>query len=93
MTFPNVIQDMTARNLRARLVAIIIMVNTVGGSLSPALVGAISDQFKDRPDGLIRAAVGTSCISLLLATAILWQCQRTYAATVASAKATDNSSG
>ena len=92
MTFPNAIQDMTPRHLRARLVAVIIMVNTVGGSLSPALVGAISDQLKDRPDGLIRAAVGTSCVSLVLATAVLWVCQRTYAATVAAAKVSERSS-
>lgn len=89
MTFPNAIQDMTPRHLRARLVAVIIMVNTVSSSLSPALVGAISDQLKDRPDGLLQAAVGTSCISLLLAAAVLWHCQRTYTTTVAAAKATE----
>jgi MFS family permease len=89
MTFPNAIQDMTPRHLRARLVAVIIMVNTVCSSLSPALVGAISDQLKDRPDGLLQAAVGTSCISLLLAAAVLWHCQRTYTTTVAAAKATE----
>ncbi len=89
MTFPNAIQDMTPRHLRARLVAIIIMVNTVCSSLSPALVGAISDHLKDRPDGLLQAAVWTSCISLLLSAAVLWRCQRTYATTVAAAKATE----
>ncbi len=89
MLFPTALQDMTPTALRARLIAIVIMVNIVLSSLAPAAVGFVSDQLKGRPDGLLLAAVGTGAAALLVSTVILAFCSLRYVGTVLAARASD----
>lgn len=86
MMFPTALQDMSPQPLRTRLVSIVIIVNTVLSSLAPAVVGALSDQLKSYPDGLLRAAVGTAVVALVVSAAMLAWCSRHYGATVRAAR-------
>lgn len=89
MVFPTALQEMTPQPLRARLISLVIMFNMVLGSLSPAVVGAISDALKPRPDGLMLAMTVTSTTALLLAAALMLLCGRGYVQTTRAARAVE----
>ena len=89
MVFPTALQEMTPGPLRARLISLIIMFNMVLGSLSPAVVGAISDALKPRSDGLILAMTATSTTALLLAAGLMLLCGRGYVQTTRAARAVE----
>jgi hypothetical protein len=89
MVFPTALQEMTPAPLRARLISLIIMFNMVLGSLSPAVVGAISDALKPRPDGLMLAMTATSTTALLLAAGLMLLCGRGYVQTTRAARAVE----
>lgn len=91
MVFPTALQEMTPAPLRARLISLIIMFNMVLGSLSPAVVGAISDALKPRPDGLMLAMTATSTTALLLAAGLMLLCGRGYVQTTRAARAVEAS--
>lgn len=91
MVFPTALQEMTPAPLRARLISLIIMFNMVLGSLSPAVVGAISDALKPRPDGLMLAMTATSTTALLLAAGLMLLCGRGYVQTTRAARAIEAS--
>jgi MFS family permease len=86
MSFPTALQDLSPAPIRARMVAIVITVNMVLGSLSPAVVGAISDALKPRADSLTLAMVATATVALLASAALMAFCSRTYVATIAAAR-------
>ena len=65
------------------------MFNMVMGSLSPAVVGAISDALKPRPDGLMLAMTATSTTALLLAAGLMLLCGRGYVQTTRAARAVE----
>lgn len=89
MLFPTALQEMTPAPLRARLIALVIMFNIILASLSPAVVGALSDALKPNPQGLMYAMSTTSAIALLLAAVSMWLCGRQYADTVKAARAAE----
>ena len=89
MVFPTALQEMTPAPLRARLISLIIMFNMVLGSLSPAVVGAISDALKPRSDGLMLAMAGTSATALLLAALFMLLCSRSFLQTTRAARAAE----
>ncbi|MBL0087575.1 MAG: MFS transporter [Ideonella sp.] len=89
MVFPTALQEMTPAPLRARLISLIIMFNMVLGSLSPAIVGALSDALKPRPDGLMLAMTATSTTALLLAAGLMLLCSRGYVQTTRAARAVE----
>ncbi|TDP61245.1 MFS transporter [Roseateles toxinivorans] len=89
MAFPTALQEMTPTLLRARIISLVIMFNMVLGSLSPAIVGAISDALKPRPDGLMLAMTATSSIALLLAALLMAVCGRGYVRTTQAARAAE----
>ena len=89
MVFPTALQEMTPAPLRARLISLIIMFNMVLGSLSPAVVGAISDALKPRSDGLMLAMTATSTIALMLAAGLMLLCGRGYLQTTRAARAVE----
>ena len=70
-------------------ISLIIMFNMVLGSLSPAVVGAISDALKPRPDGLMLAMTATSTTALMLAAGLMLLCGRGYVQTTRAARAVD----
>lgn len=86
MVFPTALQEMTPAPLRARLISLIIMFNIVLGSLSPAVVGAISDALKPRADGLMLAMTATSATALLIAALLMALCGRGYLQTTQAAR-------
>ena len=89
MVFPTALQEMTPAPLRARIISLIIMFNMVLGSLSPAVVGAISDALKPRSDGLMLAMTATSTIALMLAAGLMLLCGRGYLQTTRAARAVE----
>lgn len=89
MVFPTALQDMSPAPLRARLMSIVIMSNMVLGSLSPAVVGAISDALKPRADGLMLAMAAVGTAALLLSGLSMALCARTFARTAAAARAVE----
>jgi hypothetical protein len=89
MLFPTALQEMTPAPLRARLIALVIMFNIVLASLSPVVVGALSDALKPRPQGLMFAMSCTSAAALLLSALSMWLCGRRYLGTVQAARAAE----
>jgi MFS family permease len=93
MVFPTVLQDMTPAPLRARLISLLITFNMVMGSLSPALVGAMSDWLKPRADGLLLAMSAVGAAALALSAVFSLLCSRRYAATIAAARGLEDADG
>jgi MFS family permease len=89
MVFPTALQELTPTPLRARLISLVIMLNMVLGSLSPAVVGAISDALKPRPDGLMLAMTATSTTALLISAVLMLLCGRSYVQTTQAARAAE----
>jgi MFS family permease len=89
MLFPTALQEMTPAPMRARLIALVIMFNIILASLSPVVVGALSDALKPRPQGLMWAMACTSASALLLAALSMWLCGRRYAGTVQAARSVE----
>jgi MFS family permease len=89
MVFPTALQEMTPAPLRARLISLIIMFNMVLSSLSPAVVGAISDALKPRSDGLMLAMTATSTTALMIAAGLMLLCGRGYVQTTRAARAVE----
>lgn len=90
MAFPTAIQELTPRATRARLVSITIMLNIILSAMAPAVVGAVSDRLRGRPNGLMIATVATAVAGLLLSALLLLIAARRYAATVRDARAEDD---
>ena len=89
MLFPTALQEMTPAPMRARLIALVIMFNIVLASLSPAVVGALSDALKPDPLGLMYAMSCTAALALLLAALSMGLCGRLYLGTVQAARAAE----
>jgi MFS family permease len=83
---PTILQDITPAPLRARLAAITVTMNIVLGALGPPVVGAVSDQLKGRPDGLLLAMAGTAFVCLVIAALLLRPMVGRYVAAVAAAR-------
>jgi hypothetical protein len=89
MVFPTALQELTPTPLRARLISLVIMLNMVLGSLSPAVVGALSDTLKPRADVLMLAMTATSATALMLAAGLMLLCGRGYLQTTRAARAVE----
>lgn len=89
MVFPTALQEMTPTSLRARLISLVIMLNLVLGSLSPAVVGAISDALKPRADGLMLAMTATATTALMISAVLMLLCGRSYVQTAQAARAAE----
>lgn len=83
---PTILQDITPAPIRARLAAITVTLNIVLGSLGPALVGAVSDQLKGRPNGLALAMAGSACMCMIVSALLLVPMIRHYLGAVAAAR-------
>lgn len=67
---PTLLQDMTPAALRSRVIAVGTVVMVSLQSLSPVLVGTLSDALKASPQGLLTAVAVVGAVSLLLAAAL-----------------------
>lgn len=86
LLFPLALQDMSPSPVRGRIIAIAVTLNIVIGSLGPAVVGAVSDQLRGQPDGLLLAMAGTAVVALMLSALLLIPLLGCYEATVAAAR-------
>jgi MFS family permease len=89
MVYPTALQELAPSHLRARVVALIGIVIFVFIALGPIIVGAISDQLKGRPDGLLLSVVGVGLVALVGGGILLTICSRHAVATVAAAHAAE----
>jgi MFS family permease len=85
MTYPTVLQDLSPAHLRARMVAIFGVLAVVLPSLMPPFIGALSDQFKQAPNGLLMVTVASGAVLLVLSSALYLWGARDYEATVKAA--------
>ena len=89
MTYPTVLQELAPTHLRSRFFAISGVLGIAIPSGAPPLVGFLSDQVKQRPDGLLLVTVAVTAMAMIAACAILFWSSRTYEA--ASRAAVDGS--
>jgi uncharacterized membrane protein len=85
MTYPTVLQDLAPAHLRARMFAIFGVLGVVFPSLMPPLVGALSDQYKQSPSGLLLVTVVIGAALLVLSSALYLWGARGFEATVKAA--------
>lgn len=86
LLYPTALQEMTPAPMRARLAALSLTANIVCSALGPAIVGALSDQMKGRPDGLLVAMTSVALVALVLSVVVLLPLAFRYPTTVASAR-------
>jgi MFS family permease len=88
MLYITALQGLAPGTLRARVVSVQTILNGLSGALAVPLVGFVSDQLKDRPNGLMIAATALATPALLLAAWLLHRGEAHYALTAqASARA------
>ena len=87
LMYPTLLQDLSPTPLRARLVSISVTFNIVLGSLGPAVVGALSDHLKPRPDGLLVSMAGVALLAMGISAAALLPMALRYTRTAADARA------
>ena len=86
LLYPTALQEMAPAPMRARLAALSLTANIVCSALGPAIVGALSDQMKGRPDGLLVAMTSVALVALVLSVVVLLPLAFRYPTTVASAR-------
>jgi MFS family permease len=87
LMYPTLLQDLSPTPLRARLVSISVTFNIVLASLGPAMVGALSDHLKPRPDGLLLSMAGVALLAMGISAAALLPMAVRYTRTAADARA------
>jgi MFS family permease len=93
MLYITALQRLAPNALRARVVSVQTVINSLSGALAVPLVGLLSDQLKDRPNGLMIAATTLATPALLLSAWVLYRGEIPYAATAqatADADATES---
>jgi MFS family permease len=86
MVFPTLLQDMAPAALRGRMASLLGVVTTVGSAGGPPLVGAMSDLFADRPDGLLLAVVLLGVVGFTMAGALFAFARQPIALAIADAR-------
>ncbi len=81
MLYITALQGLAPDTLRARVVSIQTIVNSLAGAAAVPLVGLLSDQMKDRPNGLMIAATAIATPALLLSAWLLHRGETPYART------------
>jgi MFS family permease len=89
MVYPTALQELAPSHLRARVVALIGIAIFVFVACGPIIVGAISDQLKARPDGLLLSLVGVDLVALVSGGIMLAICSRHVVATITAANAAE----
>jgi MFS family permease len=85
---PTVLQDFAPAELRGRFVSLLGVVGVIGIAIGPPLVGWISDQFGNRPEGLMLSIVSMAGVGMLISAALFWAARKPYARAVAMAQGT-----
>jgi MFS family permease len=89
MVYPSALQTLAPNALRTRIVAIMSVLSAALVAVAPPLVGLVSDQFQQRPNGLILAAVLVAVPALLVSAALLYRCESLYLRTAEAVRRID----
>jgi MFS family permease len=81
MLYITALQGLAPNTLRARVVSVQTIINSLAGAAAVPLVGLLSDQLKDRPNGLMIAATAVATPALLLSAWLLHRGETPYAQT------------
>lgn len=87
MAYPTLLQDLAPPHLRGRIFAISGVLGVAFPSLSPPLVGALSDWMGPRPDALLLVTAGFGAFSLMLGGGVLAWAARYHASVARAAQA------
>jgi len=79
---PTLLQDMTPAALRSRVIAVGTLVAVGLSSLSPVLVGLLSDALQPMPQALLVAAAAVSAASLALGSVLMKSAEAAFVRTV-----------
>jgi hypothetical protein len=79
---PTLLQDMTPAALRSRVIAVGTLVAVGLSSLSPVLVGLLSDALQPMPQALLLAAAAVSALSLGLGSLLMKSIEGAFVRTV-----------
>jgi MFS family permease len=90
MMYPTAMQAMAPASIRARTLALQLLLGAAFPAIAPPLVGFVSDQIPGRPDGLLLAAVAVAVPCVLMGAIMLRYCEKHFAATAAAAARTDS---
>jgi hypothetical protein len=84
MLYVTALQSLATGGLRARVVAVQTVINSVAGALAVPLVGLLSDQLHHLHNGLMVAATALATPALLASAWLLARGERPYAETAAA---------
>ena len=88
MLYITALQGLAPGTLRARVVSVQTIINSLAGAAAVPLVGFLSDQLKDKPNGLMMAATAVATPALLLSAWLVYRGEAPYVKTAqASARA------
>jgi hypothetical protein len=82
MSFPNVLQELTPVDGRARLISLVIMGNFGMTAIAQPIAGLLSDALDKGGGKLLIASIAVAAIALVLSVVSLAFCARRYAACV-----------
>jgi MFS family permease len=86
MFLPTAVQSLGPSHLRARLIAVQLVTSSIFAAISPPLVGLLSDQYKDVPNGLLLSALAIGVPCLVATVLAFYLCELGFEKTVAHAK-------
>jgi hypothetical protein len=89
MMYPTAMQAMAPASIRARTLALQLLLGAAFPAIAPPLVGFVSDQLPGRPEGLLLAAVAVAVPCVLMGAFMLRYCEKHFAATAADAARID----
>jgi hypothetical protein len=89
MMYPTAMQAMAPAAIRARTLALQLLLAAPFPALAPPLVGFVSDQMPGRSDGLLLAAVAVAVPCVVMGALLLRYCEVHFAATAADAARID----
>lgn len=78
MLYVTALQGLAPAPLRARVVALQTIINSLAGAVAVPLVGLVSDQLKHLPNGLMVAATAVATPVLLVSAWLLWRGEQPY---------------
>lgn len=82
MVYPTALQDLGPIHLRSRVMAASVMVGVAVQSVSPVLVGIVSDNLREIPRGLLIATTTVACIGLGAGSLLLASTEAAFKKTV-----------
>jgi MFS family permease len=89
MMYPTAMQAMAPASIRARTLALQLLLGAAFPAIAPPLVGFVSDQMPGRPDGLLLAAVAVAVPCVVMGAFMLRYCEKHFASTAVDAARID----